>query len=65
MENTSIFTTGAFLHPVQMNDSEGNKRWFWAVSAFEEDSYKGGFICNPIATADAQAGLLIEDTDDK
>lgn len=65
MERTDIFTTGAFLHPVQINDNEGNKKWFWIVSSFEDESFKGGFLCNPVSVADVQEGLLINDLDDE
>jgi hypothetical protein len=63
--NVSIYTTGAFLYPVKIKDAEGNEKWIWAVSSFEDDSYTDGILCNPITTADTKEGLLTEDPDDE
>lgn len=35
----TIFTTGAFLKPVKVADSEGKEIWVWYVSGFIDDSF--------------------------
>jgi len=42
-----IFTTGAFLQPMQVLDESGNEKWFWVVNEFIDDSFQDGEIYNP------------------
>jgi len=51
-----IFTTGAFLQPVKIND-----KWYWMAVGFEDDSYLDGETCDPLITADSQEELLRKD----
>jgi hypothetical protein len=42
-----IFTTGAFLKPMKVNDNEGKVIWIWYVSEFIDSSFKDGEEFNP------------------
>lgn len=42
-----IFTTGAFLKPMKVTDSEGKEIWVWYVSEFIDSSFKDGEEYNP------------------
>jgi len=66
MKTKYIFTTGAFLYPMNVKDAAGNDRFVWVASAFEEDSYnKDGMVCNPTTEADTADGLLLPDDDEE
>lgn len=56
----TIFTTGAFLKPVKVADSEGKEIWVWYVSGFIDDSFLDGEIYNPKETANAKEELIEE-----
>lgn len=57
-----IFTTGAFLQPLKVTDSEGKEIWVWHVSEFIESSFKDGKEYNPAENAKTFE-RLIADTD--
>lgn len=59
-----IYTTGAFLKPVKVIDSEEKEIWFWCVTEFIEDSYSDGKIFNPKEFANTQAELIVNTTED-
>jgi hypothetical protein len=62
LEKTSgIYTTGAFLAPVNVIDCDGDAVWMWAVTQFEDDSYLDGKICDPIEKAETPEKLLSTD----
>jgi hypothetical protein len=56
-----IYTTGAFLFPVKVTESNGNEVWLWAVSQFEDDSYCDGKTCSPVVSAETVENLLLSD----
>jgi hypothetical protein len=61
-----IFTTGAFLNPMKVIDSEGKEIWVWYVSEFIDDSFnEDGEIYNPNETAGSLEELLIDTTADE
>ncbi len=53
-----IFTTGAFLSPLKVTDSEGKEIWLWYVSEFIDDSFKDGDIYNPKELGHTKKSLL-------
>jgi hypothetical protein len=53
-----IFTTGAFLQPLRVKDSEGKDIWIWYVSEFIDDSFKDGEVYNPKETANTLVELI-------
>lgn len=55
-----IFTTGAFLKPTKVIDSQGKKIWIWRVSEFVDDSFKDGKIYNPSENAETLEKLVSE-----
>ena len=55
-----IYTTGAFLKPMKVTDSEGKEQWVWYVSEFVEDSFLQGEIYNPKEFANSKDELLID-----
>jgi len=55
-----IFTTGAYLEPVQIGGA-----WMWVVSSFEDDSFMDGEIFNPPHIAETRNLLLINTTKDE
>lgn len=55
-----IFTTGAFLKPMKVTDSNGKEIWFWYVSEFVDDSFRNGEVFNPIENTDIFDELIIE-----
>lgn len=59
-----IYTTGAFLKPMKVTDSEGKEIWFWCVSEFNEDSFKDGEPYNPKEFAKSKVELLVDTTAD-
>jgi len=63
LKKSKIYTTGAFISPLQVTDSNGNARWIWSVVEFEDDTYYGGEICNPVANAETCEKLLREDVE--
>ena len=56
-----IYTTGAFLKPLKVTDSEGKVIWLWYVSEFMEDSFRNGQIYNPQESANSKLELLSQD----
>jgi hypothetical protein len=58
--NPQIYTTGAFLRPMQVKDANDNDIWIWAVEKFEDDSYNNGEVCNPLEVATTLEQLKIE-----
>lgn len=59
-DSPSIFTTGAFLKPMKVKDSEGKEIWVWYVSEFIDDSFLDGGIYNPQETANSKDELIQE-----
>ena len=51
---TEIFTTGAYLYPLEGIDG----RFYWAVGGFEYDSFMDGEIHNPLESADTLEELV-------
>ena len=64
LKTSLIYTTGAFLAPVNVIDGNGNVIWLWAVSQFEDDAYLNGKICSPVVKADNDKDLLLTDNED-
>ena len=60
--NVKIFTIGAFLQPIEIKDSDGNSRWTWMVSSFEDSSYLNGKEYNPKEIACSLDDLLVDTT---
>lgn len=54
-----IFTTGAYLIPIQIDD-----RWVWMVSSFEDETFKDGESFNPPEAAESLNELLTNTTKD-
>lgn len=55
-----IFTTGAFLKPLKVTDSEGKEIWVWYVSEFVESGFKNGEEYNPTEIAETFNELITE-----
>jgi hypothetical protein len=55
-----IFTTGAFIQPMKVTDSEGKKIWLWYVSEFTDDSFLNGEVINPKENAKSEEELIAE-----
>ena len=64
LKSSLIYTTGAFLAPVNVTDGNGDVVWLWAVSQFEDDTYLKGEICSPVVKADIIENLLFSDNED-
>jgi len=60
-----IFTTGAFLQPVQIKDKNDNNLWVWAVERFVDSSFCDGQEFNPVVIAKSLEELLINTTVDE
>lgn len=45
--NPTIFTTGAFLRPMKVKDTDGNDIYVWYVCEFVDDTFNNGVIYNP------------------
>jgi len=58
-----IYTTGAYLRPIQVTDSESNPKWVWTVSEFNDDSFLGGTYCQPLEQADTRESLIKKEED--
>jgi len=59
-ENPTIFTTGAFLKPMKVTDSEGKAIWVWYVSEFIDDSFLNGEVYNTKETSNDFETLVEE-----
>ena len=55
-----IFTTGAFLKPLKVIDSEGKEIWVWYVSEFIDDTFQDGEVYNPQEFANSKEELIKE-----
>jgi len=64
-KSIKIYTTGAYLTPIQVTDCFGNDLWIWSVLHFNDDSYNDGELCRPVEKADTIENLLITDNDDE
>ncbi|OFX27201.1 MAG: hypothetical protein A2033_07445 [Bacteroidetes bacterium GWA2_31_9] len=53
-----IYTTGAFLKPLKVIDSQDNEKWVWFVSEFTDDSYFNGDGFNPHEFANSKEVLI-------
>lgn len=53
-----IYTTGAFLSPLKVTDSEGKVIWVWHVTEFTDDSFCEGEIFNPVESSNDRNTLL-------
>jgi hypothetical protein len=60
--NKKIFTTGAFLQPIQIKDANGNDFWVWTVERFEDSSFYDGQEYNPVEIASSLEELLNDTT---
>jgi len=58
-----IFTTGAYLSPMKIKDSDGNDYWGWVVTDFDGDSFHEGEVYNPPEYADTLNELLVNTTE--
>jgi hypothetical protein len=65
MKTSNIYTTGAFLFPLNVKDDDGDDVWLWAVSSFEDESYLDGKTCDPVESAETADKLLSHDDDDE
>lgn len=59
--NPVIFTTGAFLRPKKITDSNGYDYWIWEAFEFIYDSYLNGEVFNPQEFGYTKQDLLTED----
>jgi len=59
LKRSNIYTTGVFLAPINVMDSNGNNVWIWAVSQFDDDTYLDGEICRPVVSAETSGKLLL------
>ncbi len=57
-----IYTTGAFLKPMKVTDSEGKEIWLWFVSEFNEDTFNDGELYNPNEFGTTKQELLVDTT---
>jgi len=57
-----IYTTGAFLKPMKVTDSEGKEQWFWYVSEFNDETFKDGEVYNPNEFGKSKTELLVDTT---
>jgi len=55
-----IYTTGAFLKPIKIIDSEKKEVWIWYVSEFTDDSFTEGKTFNPPENAETLNKLVSE-----
>ncbi|MCL2349553.1 MAG: hypothetical protein FWC50_14980 [Planctomycetaceae bacterium] len=62
IDKPDIFTTGAFLYPMKIKDSNGCDLWVWVVSDFDGDSFREGEVFNPPESAETLEELLINTT---
>jgi hypothetical protein len=54
--SSQIYTTGAYLRPLQIKDIDGKECWIWNVEQFEDDTYDvKGNIISPIIITDNKA----------
>lgn len=60
MSELQVFTTGAFIKPIKIVDSEGKEKWIWYVSEFVDDTFKDGEVYNPLENADTLKNLVTE-----
>ncbi|MBS1641703.1 MAG: hypothetical protein JST94_07190 [Bacteroidetes bacterium] len=60
--NPIIHTSGAFLKPMKVIDSNGQEQWLWFVSEFTESSYLDGEEYNPKEFSNSKEDLLIDTT---
>lgn len=58
-----IYTTGAYLRPLQIIDAEGKECWIWYVEQFEDDTYKNGDVYSPNVVAGSLGKLITETTE--
>lgn len=61
--NPQIYTTGAYLRPLQVKNTDGEEFWIWTVEQFEDDTYKSGNIYNPNIIANSLEQLIEEITE--
>jgi hypothetical protein len=54
-----IYTTGAYLRPLEIINEEGEKIYIWYVSKFESDSFYDGETCDSKECANSKEGLLM------
>jgi hypothetical protein len=55
-----IYTTGAYLEPVQLSDGS----WKWVVRNFENDTFDdNGDLVSPRVEAETEDNLLPEESD--
>ena len=57
-ETPLIYTTGAYLRPLQLIDEQGNERWVWSVTEFDGDSFNDGTVFNPNEYAPSLQALM-------
>jgi hypothetical protein len=62
--NNIIFTTGAFLEPIKIDNGYGKEKWIWQVLEFIDESFMDGDIYNPPESADSLENLMINLTPD-
>jgi hypothetical protein len=60
--NKKVFTTGAFLQPMHIKDTNGNDFWVWTVERFEDSSFCDGQEYDPVEIAKNLEELLINKT---
>ena len=61
MYRQSIYTTGAFLEPIRVKDTDGHWQWRWTVSEFNDETFQHGKPCNPQVSAETEENLLLPD----
>ena len=57
-----IYTTGVFLKPIKVTDSEGKEIWLWYASEFNDDTFKDGETYNPNEFGKTKEELLVDTT---
>jgi hypothetical protein len=53
-----IHSTGAFLKPMKVIDSNGIEQWLWYVSEFTDSSFLNGEEINPKEFSQTKENLL-------
>ena len=58
-EEPVLYTTGAYIKPLKVIDSDGGEKWFWAVSEFDGDTFLDGETFNPAENGLTKEELLL------
>lgn len=54
-----LYTTGAYIQPLKVINSDGSEAWFWVVSEFDGDTFLDGEVFNPTENGLSGQKLLL------